>query len=62
MNIFGSRNALKHDFQEIIELFRRGEIDPLHIVTNEYRFEDAATLFFDFDKNANNMLKVLVRF
>lgn len=62
LNIFGSRNALKHDFQEIIELFRGGEIDPLHIVTNEYRFEDAAALFFDFDKNANNMLKVLVRF
>lgn len=62
LNVMGSRNALKEDFMEIIGLFNSGNVDPLQIVTNEYDFEDAAKLFEEFDKNANDMLKVVLKF
>ena len=34
LSIFGSRNALKADFQELIELVKGGEIDLEKIVMN----------------------------
>ena len=62
LNVMGSRNALKEDFLEIIDLFSVGKVDPLQIVTNEYDFADAARLFEEFDKNADKMLKVVLKF
>lgn len=62
LNIFGSRNALKEDFLEVIRLFGEGIIDPLKIVTNEYAFEDAPKAFLDFDQYSGSMLKVMLDF
>ena len=62
LNIFGSRNALKKDFLELIDLVKSGAVDLEKIITNTYNIDDAAKAFSDFDKNAANMLKVVIKF
>jgi len=62
LNVFGSRNALKEDFEQLIDIVGRGEVDLEKIVTNTYSAYDAAKAFEDFDKNGGNMLKVLLEF
>lgn len=62
LNVFGSRNALKKDFFDLIDMVRNGDVPLEKIVTNVYRFEDAATAFSEFDKNAGSMLKVVLDF
>lgn len=62
LNIFGSRNALKKDFLELIEIVKSGKVDLDKVVTNTYKMEDAARAFEEFDKNAASMLKVLIEF
>lgn len=62
LNIFGSRNSLKKDFLELIDLVQSGAVDLEKIITNEYSIDDAAKAFDDFDKNAATMLKVVIKF
>jgi 2-desacetyl-2-hydroxyethyl bacteriochlorophyllide A dehydrogenase len=42
LNIYGSRNALKKDFIELIDLVKSGKVDLEKVVTNTYKMEDAA--------------------
>lgn len=62
LNIFGSRNALKKDFIELIDLIKEGKVDLEKIVTNTYQMEDAKQAFKEFDENAASMLKVVIEF
>ena len=62
LNVFGSRNALKKDFVELIDLVRSGKADLEKIITNLYPFQDAAKAFADFDQNGTQMLKVMIDF
>lgn len=62
LNIFGSRNALKLDFEEVIEVIKASNFDIDKIVTNQYSFDDAPQAFEDFSKNAGSMLKVMLEF
>lgn len=62
LNIFGSRNAMKKDFLELIDLIKEGNVPIQKIVTNTYRFDEAAKAFEEFDKNAGTMLKVVIDF
>jgi len=62
LSIHGSRNALKQDFIELIDLVRTGAVDLDKIVTQEYPWTDAPQAFHDFDKNAGRMLKVVLDF
>ena len=62
LNIYGSRNALKQDFLDLIELVRSGKADLGKIVTNTYKFDRASEAFSDFSENAGKMLKVLLDF
>lgn len=62
LNVFGSRNALKKDFLELIDLVKTGKVDLEKIVTNTYDFNEASKAFSDFDKNAASMLKVVIKF
>lgn len=62
LNVFGSRNALKKDFLELIDLVRAGKVDLDKIVTNVYEMEDAAAAFKDFAENGAAMLKVVLHF
>ncbi|WP_298592010.1 zinc-binding alcohol dehydrogenase family protein [uncultured Mitsuokella sp.] len=62
LNVFGSRNALKKDFLELIDLVRSGKVDLDKIVTNVYEMDDAASAFKDFSDRAASMLKVVIHF
>ena len=62
LNVFGSRNALKKDFVELIDLVRSGKADLEKIITNLYPFQDAVKAFADFDQNGTQMLKVMIDF
>lgn len=62
LNIYGSRNALKKDFLELIDLVKGGGVDLEKIVTNEYAWTDAPKAFADFSANAGKMLKVVLNF
>lgn len=64
LNVYGSRNALKEDFINLIDLVKDGkvDIDINKIITNVYKMEDASQAFQDFDKESGSMLKVLIEF
>ena len=62
LNVFGSRNALKKDFLELIDIVKEGKVDLDKIVTNTYKFEEAEKAFEDFANNGASMLKVLIEF
>ena len=62
LNIFGSRNALTRDFEELIDTVKSQGLKLDDVVTNVYDFDDAARAFEDFHQNAGSMLKVMIRF
>ena len=62
LNIFGSRNALTRDFEELIDAVKSQDLKVDDVVTNVYPLEKAAQAFEDFDKNAGSMLKVMIEF
>ena len=51
LNIFGSRNALKKDFLELIDLVKAGKVDLEKIVTNTYKLDEADKAFKEFSEN-----------
>lgn len=62
LNVHGSRNALKSDFLELIDLVKSGSVPLKEVVTNIYKFDDVATAFADFSNNQGQMLKVMIDF
>lgn len=62
LNVYGSRNALKKDFLELIDLVKSGKVALDKIVTNVYDMQDAGKAFKDFSENASHMLKVVIHF
>ena len=58
LNVCGSRNALKKDFLELIDLVKTGTVPLEKIVTNTYGFSEAPQAFADFSAHAGEMLKV----
>lgn len=62
LNIYGSRNAVKADFEELIDIVNKGKVNLEKIITNVYDFEDSEKAFKDFDQNAGEMLKVVLKF
>ena len=62
LNIYGSRNAMKKDFVELIDLVKAGGVDLEKIVTNTYKWTDAPQAFEEFSANAGKMLKVVIDF
>lgn len=62
LNVFGSRNAMKKDFIELIDLVKSGKVDLDKIITNTYAFDDAPQAFHDFSTNGAEMLKVVLDF
>lgn len=60
--LYGSRNALKKDFIELIDLVRSGGVPLRKVITNTYGFNEAAKAFHDFANNPGDMLKVSLDF
>lgn len=48
LNVCGSRNALKKDFLELIDLVKAGNVPLDKVITNEYGFSEAPKAFADF--------------
>lgn len=72
LDILGSRNALKADFTELIDLVKGGAIDLEKIVMNpgsedptkksEYELDEAEAAFEEFSQYGGSKLKVLIHF
>lgn len=62
LNVYGSRNALKKDFTELIDLVKDGKADLEKVITNIYPFDKAVEAFSDFSNNGADMLKVMIDF
>lgn len=60
--IFGSRNAVKDDFLQLIKAVKETSLQIEEIITNIYPFEQTAKAFTDFDRDQANMLKVMIEF
>ncbi len=62
LHVCGSRNALKQDFLNLIDLVKGGNVPLEKVITNTYSFSDAAKAFADFAAHGNEMLKVEINF
>lgn len=62
LSLYGSRNARNEDFCRVIDLVRTGGADLQKLITNIYRFEQAASAFSNFDRNRGTVLKILLEF
>lgn len=72
LNVYGSRNALKKDFLELIDLVKSGAVDLDKIVMNptsedstkrsEYSMDEAGAAFEEFSKYGGSKLKVVIKF
>jgi 2-desacetyl-2-hydroxyethyl bacteriochlorophyllide A dehydrogenase len=62
LNIFGSRNARKEDFMQLIDYVKDGKVCIDKVITDVYDYTQAPQAFSDFDKNAGSMLKVVLKF
>ena len=62
LDVFGSRNALKGDFLELIDWVKNQDVDLEKVITDVYDFRDAAKAFEDFSGNGQRMLKVMIDF
>lgn len=61
LNIYGSRNALKSDFLELIDLISSGKISVDEIVSDIFDKEDALKAFDSLVHNDGSKFKVLVK-
>lgn len=61
LNVYGSRNALKKDFLELIDLISSGKINVDHIVSDIFDKEDAIKGFDALVHNDGNRFKVLIK-
>ena len=62
LQIFGSRNAHKQDFLDLIDLVQAGRVDLEKIITNLYPMDAICQAFADFDQHGASMLKVMIDF
>lgn len=61
LNIFGSRNAMKQDFLDNIELAASGKVDVMKIVSGVYEMDKAAEAFDALAHNKGDLAKLLIR-
>lgn len=61
LNIFGSRNAMKQDFLDNIELAASGKVDLMKMVSGVYEMDKAADAFDALAHNRGDLAKLLIR-
>lgn len=61
LNIFGSRNAMKQDFLDNIELAASGKVDLMKMVSGVYEMDKAADAFDALAHNKGDLAKLLIR-
>lgn len=60
LNVFGSRNSLKKDFMEVIDLMASGKVNVLDMVSDIYPIERADEAFKALANNDGSLAKVLI--
>lgn len=60
--IFGSRNAVKEDFEELIALVSENQLDLTKIVTARFPYTEGAEAFDYLDNNLATNLKIMLTF
>lgn len=61
LNIFGSRNAMKQDFLDNIELAASGKVDLMKMVSGVYEMDKAADAFDALAHYKGDLAKLLIR-
>lgn len=61
LSIFGSRNAMKQDFLDNIELAASGKVDLMKMVSGVYEMDKAAEAFDALAHNKGDLAKLLIR-
>jgi len=62
LDIFGSRNALREDFIELIDYLKSGAVDVKKMITDEYSLDEAGQAFADLAAHGERMMKAMIRF
>lgn len=62
LNIMGSRNSLKEDFEEIIDFVKAGKVDIEKIISDEFAWTDADKALEHYKNNLGKTLKVVLNF
>lgn len=62
LNIFGSRAALKKDFEETIQYVKDGKVDLQKIISRRYNIGEAVEAFKDLNSNSDSILKMVFKF
>ncbi len=62
LDVFGSRNALKSDFVELIDYLKSGAVDVRQMITQTYPVEETAQAFADLADHGDRMMKAMIRF
>ncbi len=61
LDIFGSRNALKKDFVELIDLVSSGQCDVKRVITDIYPLSEAEKAFREMRDDPNSRLKSVIK-
>ncbi|MCF0261827.1 MAG: zinc-binding dehydrogenase [Sphaerochaetaceae bacterium] len=61
LNIYGSRNALKADFINLIDELKDNKIDVSSMISAVFPIEQSAEAFKAFSDNQGSMLKVIIQ-
>jgi len=62
LDVFGSRNALKEDFIELIDYLLSGAVDVKTMITQVYTLDQADKAFADLAAHGESMMKVMIQF
>ena len=62
LTVFGSRNATRSDFTDVMEIMKSLPLSSDMVVTDVYKVEQAAEAFAEFSAKAGEKLKVLLDF
>lgn len=60
LNVFGSRNSLKSDFMDVIDIIASGRVDVLKMVSDIYPMDKADDAFKALANNLGDLCKILV--
>jgi len=61
LNVFGSRNAYRADFEQVIDLLSSGKVDAEQLVSREYPIDRCAEAFDCLTHNDGSLMKVLLK-
>ena len=61
IRLIGNGQAPVHKYwEELLAMIRRGELDPLQMVSHRVRLEDLDKVYYKFEKREDSMQKVFV--